>query len=114
MNFKLEEAYPRVWLHLNGDTTKPRTYRPSTLEGYVQMRYWVDRKPASPQYIGRTPRAHEIQGKLLAALRKEPRTMRELVRELRKTPTSVSAGIKALREKGYIIDCRALTYYLIN
>ena len=112
MKFKLEESYPRVWTKFNGESPKPRSHKPTTLEGYVEMRYW--KKPLAPQYVGRTPRAHEIQSPLLDALRQQPRTMRELVRELRKTPTSVSAGIKALREKGYIIECRALTYYLIN
>ena len=112
MKFKLEEAYPRVWSKFNGDSPKPRTHRPSTLEGYVEMRYW--KAPITPQYTGRTPRDHEIQSSLLEALSKQPQTMRELTEGLDRTPTAVASGIKALREKGYILECRALTYYLIN
>lgn len=112
MNFLLEDAYPRVWLRFNGETSK-RTYPATTLQEYVKPRHWVNNKPMVPQYKGRQSRSYEFQPKLLKLLQTEPLSMRALCKALQRTPSAVASGIKGLREKGHVIECRASEYYLI-
>lgn len=112
MKFLLEDSYPRIWLRFNGDPSK-KTHTATTLVQYVKPRYWKGTSD-SAFYKGRQARITEIQPKLLNTLRQTPLTMRELTHALEKSPTSIASGIKALREKGYIIECRASTYFLIE
>lgn len=112
MKFLLEDSYPRVWCQFNGEPSK-KTHTATTLQQYVKPRYWKGTSDSS-FYKGRQARVTEIQPKLLSALRSRPMTMPELVRTLEKSPSGVASGIKALREKGYIIECRASTYHLIE
>ena len=111
MDFKLEHAYPRIWL---GTANRNSRQVHDTLEGYVKKRYYTGDSKDIPQYSGRKRCETDIQPMIIQCLRIKPMTATGLARELGKKRPNVVSAISRLRANNYDIMTVGKTYVLLN